>query len=391
MATTDLTPLDNSKLDEIEAAIRALITDVTQFTIYPNPNGATATITSASALTGDDLDNANRIKERFLVDQVQGGVGYKDIILDITSQTLSVKPETGETFSTSNRGFIKMPSVDRVGEYFTAVAEGSGFDQTITNTDLNNGGINVAFGTTAGRVHGDPFVLFVYVINQDDTNANVQAFISGYPNVNAKTSPASTGSNYGEVGALPSGTGRDVFVALGAPGTPANWGGKPMVCIGIIKATKSSGNVWTFSALDNDCGIGKFGQGIWWTQTKGHYGDRASSYFDNNNAPSWAAESITYTYDLSARATVRIAFTGTCTNGSNTSPLGIGLVGVSTRAYRRYIDSLKTASVQRVGGAAIVAASAQLFTTAHTNGTSLLNNALSNSADTYVAEITYQT
>jgi hypothetical protein len=384
MATTTLFPINPDFKDAAISVLNSVLGNTATNIDY---DVNTLDITSASTLTGANKLTAQRVREEFMLDKIVGGIGYSNLSFDITSNVLTTNSASGQDFSPARIGMVKFPSIDRVGEFFTATASSNAFNQTITNTDLNG----VEFGTTTSRAHTDAFPLYIYAINQDDTNANVQLFISGYPNINAKTSPASTGTNYGEVGALPSGTGRDVFVALGAPGTPANWGGKPMVCIGIIKATKAATNIWSFSALDNDSGIGKFGQGIWWTQTAGHYGNKTSSYFDSNNAPSWAAEAITYTYDLSARVKVRVAFTGTCTNGSNTSPLGIGLVGVSTRAYRRYIDSLKTASVQRVGGAAIVAASAQLFTTAHTNGTSLLNNALSNSADTYVAEITYQT
>ncbi len=327
MATLELKPLVND-IQRLDAAKTDLTSNITasitvSYDIEEGADYAVMTITSGSALTGDDLKNAQRVREQYLANPIEGGPGFKGVSITHSSGTLTVQSEIGQSFSVSRTGYIKFPSVDRAGEFFTAAAQSASLDASIDNTDLNG----VEFGATSGRAWGEDRRLYIWAINKDDDNANVKLFISGYFKTEANESPASTGSNYGKIGSLPSGTGWDTWVALSddAGLTPTDYAGKPMVCLGMVKATMSSGNVWSFTTLDEESGVGQFGHEIIWTFPKGHGLADANSYF-YTDGPSFSDETYLYRVHSDGDMSLNCKFSSSpVTNGTGTGDIRIAL------------------------------------------------------------------
>jgi hypothetical protein len=319
MATTDLLPISIDRAGEAAKLLKDNLGDVKSVTINDNGDYATLTVESASALAGTDLRLTERVREEFLVDKVVGETGSKNFSFSLSSNVLSVLSESGYTFDASRIGLAKFDSVNRPGESFTAA-----LTSDITSDELNGDNLTgMLWGTKTGVAWGNNRPLYIYAINEDDTNANVKLFISGYWKTDETTSPSTT-TKFGKVTSLPSEVDHDAFVAFDSSITAADYAGKPMVCLGVVLAQKDASNDWTFQTLTAGTGAGNFGHEVWYDLVEGGIPGSATGSYFGSNGPDWSGTNI-YKYQLhpDGRTTNFFQTAGTRTNGSSSGALAL--------------------------------------------------------------------
>lgn len=341
-------------------------------------------------LSASQAKALNKLRLKYAKFKPPSGLAIHNFSMEVSGGTLSTKTDAGQNFSNESPGVLRMPSVNDAGYDFIGLIKNTG--PTIDDSDLTG----VEWESTASVAWGSARPLYIWAINLDDDNANIQLFISAYFKTDANTSPASTGNNYGKIGSLPSDTDTSVFVAMSddAGLTAADYAGKPMVCLGAIKATKDASNIWTFSALDADTGAGKYMHDVFFAYPAGHGGNAAGEYTATNGPSFPGTEEAKYQVfaDGSLRYLLSTVSGGNCTNGTGTSNTQVGLPAAPDTSalseYRIPMALFRNGGVVRQNTRAYLDSNGYLLMT-HTAGTIAVNNTFSNSGDDFSLDITY--
>jgi len=221
--------------------------------------------------------------------------GYIENLSLVTSggTTLTIASGDGSALSSSNPGYVAMPSGATPGEVvlhtFTA-------NVAMTNTEMNGN----LLGTTSATAWGNSKPLYLYVI-QDDSDANPEFALAPIPNI--EFAPAST-----EIGD-PSSAVADEQISMYSLDdiTETSYDGNPVQLIGCVTATKSSGDVWTFdSVIEGVTGMGRFAEQKIYTFPTAQFGAGASSYCIANGgtAPAFSTNQVQYSMKKNGNITI---------------------------------------------------------------------------------------
>ena len=390
MIKTELSPLtkDVSKLKEAWDALGTL-TQSGGRSVDENNGHATLELFTPSQLSTDDLNDVARIREEFLVDKVQGQCGVKNLSISVEENSVYVRSESGQSFASSRVGLAKIPSNNRPGEFFTATIKNGEF--SISEAAVTG----VLWHTTNNRKWDKDKLLYLWVINPDDTNENVMVFVSSYFKTDASTSPTGA-AKYGSIGNLPTETGHEAFVALTdtLPVAIDNYEGKPMVCIGAFKATKSSSNAWTFK-MDSDVGVEEFGHELWLDFAKGSGGaDSNSFYVGAASAPKFQGGE-TAKYRVLANGQIQFGYlpSPSAINGSNNQDVQMGLPGKYSGPFSEFripLSRIRTSGSIRMNPRMHIDQGSSLAKFEQGMGNVIENDDFSNGQDTVCFLIQFQ-
>lgn len=243
--------------------------------------------------------------------------GAYNLGIDLTSGTFTIQGSDGNTLSSSNVGYIYMPS-STVGQ---SIQYQITTDQSFDDASAAGGSdiIGNLFGLTTGVAESNDVPFYIYAVS-DSTEATVSFGISRIPNLVVTPAAGSLGS--------PSSATADVqaSVFFFDSVTLANYAARPVICIGSFRMTMSASDDWTVSTLAANDGMGKFQEGIVFDVVAGQYGNAAGKYFADNGGTAPAFTSNTNSYMISPAGFIMY-------NGEfvNCSSGGVG--GVSVQQY----------------------------------------------------------
>ena len=278
--------------------------------------------------------------------------------ITLSGGTLTITDAQGAALSTSNPGWVTLPSTT-AGQLITlqVTANASFKDDTHASSDLTNLGFGVT--ETANWANDVPF--FLYAANRANStingvDGNSVFFLSRRPNF---TTMNGTANNIGDTGAIPVNDGQDVVLILGDV-TVANYTGLNCVLIGCLRMRWASATTdWTVQALNRFDGIGPdfldatFQQ--FWTYPTGQNGAAAGTFIQANGGTAPIFTTSTYIYKLTREAEVLCRFYLEGDGGTD----GAGAVDVHFTIPYANTTAL-TQSI--VGSALIVYAAGTIFT-----------------------------
>ena len=179
--------------------------------------------------------------------------------------TLTIASGDGTALSSSNPGYIAMPSGATPGE---VVLHTITANVAMTNTEMDGN----LLGTTSATAWSNSKPLYLYCI-QDDSDANPEFALAPIPSL--EFAPAST-----EIGD-PSSAVADEQISMYSLDdiTETSYDGNPVQLIGVVTATKSSGDSWTFdSVIEGVTGMGVYAEQKIYTFPTGQFGATSSTY-----------------------------------------------------------------------------------------------------------------
>lgn len=223
----------------------------------------------------------------------------------LSTQTVTVHASDGSALSSSNPGYICMPSNSSPGNLilYTITA-----NQTMTNTEMNGN----TFGTTGTTAWGNSLPLYLYVCSND--NEDAISFCWGrIPHM--KVSPSS--GNMGD----PSSATANLEYSLYAFDdiVETSYDNNNCFALGSLTATKDASDVWVFDMMvEGKDGIGLFNEETDFIFPDGQNGAAASKNMKDNlgTAPGFSARYYAYQVRKNGRCRCLINNEGASSNGS---------------------------------------------------------------------------
>ncbi len=198
----------------------------------------------------------------------------------------SVTGSNGSALSNSNIGYISIPSKSAPGRIlnFALTADQAFIDDNGSSEIIGN-----LFGHTTGRATTQDIPFFIYaVLNDAETALALMCCRVSH----LQTSPAA--ANIGQPGSAIADLQNDFFSFDTI--TATDYDANPCVCIGCFRMRMSASDDWTVQTLASSDGIGKFYDGVYFTQAVGHYGADASVYTIANGGTAATFSSINVQY-----------------------------------------------------------------------------------------------
>lgn len=242
--------------------------------------------------------------------------------------TFILRARDGSNLSTSNPGYVVMPSTTPGRIVRLKVTSNQTFND---DAHANSSIIGNEFGLTSGVAWAQDRPFYIYAVNRNDSDANLRFAIS--PNPCARLSPVTAQIGRSLLVAPTPSDKNFFFLGGGAPETSHNE--KPCLLIGGFRMQMSASDDWTVQTLDTSKGDGIRHDpfvGKWFTFPTGQMGAGAGSYFftSSGTVPSWATPAnIDYMYHLGLDGICKIVFatvnSGNVTNGTGTGQLNLSL------------------------------------------------------------------
>lgn len=261
--------------------------------------------TTASKLASDTIEFVGCLQPGWM----------NNLGIALSGGTLSIVDAGGTALSSTNLGYVTVPSTTG-GQFVTlAVTAGGSFnDDANASSDLTNLGFGIT--ETADWAQDMPF--FLYVVNRansdiDGSDGSSAFFLSRSPNL--YTTPSSA-DDIGDTGSIPVNDSQDVILIMDNV-TVANYTSLPCQLIGSLRMRWSTTtDDWTVQTLGNSDGLGKeqltkqFSR--WWTMPKGQNGSDTSSYLQPNSGtvPAFSNEVYEYRIHQSGECTVQVHLSG---------------------------------------------------------------------------------
>jgi len=224
---------------------------------------------------------------------------------------------SGKSLTVAAKGVTKVrfPKVGSLGDW--VVLDLTGFTKTFDfDTNFNSAGC----GITESVDWGNAMPWFDYLVNVDNTAANVQLGTSRDPR--ATQTPASANIHYNN--AVSSTENQSNFMLACA--NTVSGAEKPCICIGSHRMTyASSDKDWTPQSIVSSDGFRRFQEGVVFTFPKGQNGATASKYFSEAGSTTsldFADTVIKYTINRDGRFWTR--YSGG-TRGANSDASNIDL------------------------------------------------------------------
>jgi len=241
--------------------------------------------------------------------------------LTLTAGTLSLASISGGGApSATNPVYFTYPTSD--GSWQTVTFTSTTYctiRDTTAGTDMN--GMNL--GTTAGVAWGDVMPLFIYLVSD---GVNPCLFLSRFPVLNGGLSYATTYLGYAGV---PPATNQDYnMIGCTTNNITISHASKPALLIGVVEATKSAANSWTFSTLNYSYNLGNFGRvyNTSYTFPTGQNGAGVGTYNPPiANTPTYSSQTYTYFFRKNGSVGIRVQLSNTVggTPGAGASSLQI--------------------------------------------------------------------
>jgi hypothetical protein len=328
-----LNNIDVEKIDQLKADATLLFSgDVTFSNTSEDAN--TVDYEFEGTLSAGESILVNRLKSKYAKVRPSKHDVFENISFKIDSDTLYLKDAVGEDFAKDSPGALRIPSVNDPGIDFIANIVSAG--PSLAASALTN----LLWGTKVSTAWSETRLAYVWVGNKDDTQEGVKVFLSACFKTDGRKMPDNA-NKIGKLGSLPSEIDIDAFVCTDSGITVADYVDVPMVCIGVVKMTKSASDVWTYSALDEDTGAGKYGHNIWQVLVKGGIAGTITNSYYGSNSPSWNGSNL-FVYNLRANGDVEYDHQtlGTRTNGTSSGAFSIYGYG-KNEGQNKSVDYLK--------------------------------------------------
>ena len=258
-----------------------------------------------------EFDQTNNTIENITVDNITNTIlrmvpyRIENIAFTESSGTVTMHSADGTALSATNPGYVCLPSNATPGQLILHTITAN---QVMVNTEMNG---NI-FGTTASVAWGNAMPLYFYLC-ADDSDTNVKAFWGRIPHM--KKSPVNT--SIGD----PSSATADAEISLYSWDdiTETSYDANNCAAFGSIRVTKSSGDVWTFTAMaEGQDGIGLFNDSTKLTFPDGQNGAASGKNMKNNGgtAPGFSARYYTYFISRHGKLHGYINNEGAASNGS---------------------------------------------------------------------------
>lgn len=232
--------------------------------------------------------------------------------ISLAAGVFSVVDAQGDTLSSSNPGYVTVPSTTG-GQYVTLkVSVAHTFnDDSHASSSLTN----LGWGITEAADWANDMPFFLYVVNRANsdlagTDGSSMFFIARHP---CMTTTPSSANDIGDVGAIPTNDSQDVILIL-KDVTVANYVSLPCQLVGGFRMQWSTTtDDWTVQTLGNTDGVGAvqlskhFGKR--WTFPAGQNGAVSGRYMLLNggtSVPQWSTQ--TYYYIVNPNGTVWVTF-----------------------------------------------------------------------------------
>lgn len=323
------------------------------------------------------------------VDPPVAVAGTRNIGLSLSSNVLKVIGANGSVFSSTNPGWVNLPSTTAGRRVTLSVTS-----DTHTLNDAGHGTpqfIDEPFGKTAGIAWGSAMPLYLYACLQDG-DAGIKFALSPRPNATVVPPTANIGYQL-----TPAATPSDNnFFFLTSTDPTTAFDGNPCIRIGGVRATMSSGNDWTFTALSNSVGDGISPnpyEGEMFTMPVSQMGAETGEYLaaSGGTQPTWATPAnIAYEYSMRLDGRFEVHFStqdaGACTNGTGTGSLNVATpykVFTTSGSERKVIGAYQATSAGTTSGGLIgsISEGASQITLFDTSNTAILGNDFSAAGD----------
>ena len=245
---------------------------------------------------GGNIETLNAIK-----DALPSGI-TSNCGLALAAGVLSLTDESGDALSATNPCCIGVPSIT-VGENVTLcfTAAQTMNDDSHASSHLTD----LGFSITETADWGEDMPYFVYVVNEDDTDANAGIFISRRPSLYQTPGGVFIHDKDAEAG------NDDDSSIFGMWSDDAGKANKPCVLIGTIEMQWSTTtDDWTVQVLTGYVGIGVDriikSLGVWWKMVVGQNGNAAGKYFADNGGTAPAFDTNIYYYKWNINGSVLI-------------------------------------------------------------------------------------
>jgi hypothetical protein len=200
--------------------------------------------------------------------------------LTVSGGTLTLTSADGSALSGGNPGKVFIGSNVNFGKVIEYSLTGN---QTITEAALAGGNL---FNTFTGRAWADQMPFFVYMVASSTDTAPLMMICRQSHHYISSASIGVSGSPVA-----------DSQFSFFSSGTPTAYLSQSCVCIGSIRMTKDAANAWTFTALNETDGIGRFREGELFDMASNQGVTAASGYFLNITPPVFTTNTVKYSID----------------------------------------------------------------------------------------------
>lgn len=213
-------------------------------------------------------------------------IGVENIAISYSSPNFTIHGTGGRTLSTSNPGYVTLPSKSSPGDIIRipVTANQSFIDDNGASEIIGN-----LFGLTTGIAYAQDIPFYIYAVINDAEDA-IQFMIARIPH--ATTSPSA--ANIGAPDDPVSDTGTSFWSLDNIDETLYDQ--NPCICVGSFRMRMSASDDWTVQTLDNRDGINQFQETREFTQVAGHFGAASGKFWADNGgtAPSFSTNTISY-------------------------------------------------------------------------------------------------
>lgn len=267
-------------------------------------------------------------------------IGWQNLGITYSSSTFSITAANGTALSSSNPGYITLPSRAAPGATVTiTITANQGFiDDTGASEIIGN-----LFGLTTGRAHANAIPFAIYAVLNDAESAIAFMCSRGW---GYTTSP--TSSAIGFPGTANAAVQKSMFSFDTI--TATQWDSNPCLQIGSFRMAMSSSDDWTVQNLDYHDGIGNFQSGITFTVASGQFGAATSSFFlaNGGTAPIFGVQSMFYRIYQGGLIELTL-------HARNPSTAGVG--AVTSLMATPYLTQSQTSTIESLGSGSVYSTS----------------------------------
>ena len=274
--------------------------------------------------------------------------GYvENISFTLSTQTVTVHGADGTALSSTNPGYICLPSNSTAGQLvlYTITA-----NQAMTNTEMNGN----LFGTTTSTAYAKAKPLFLYALSNDAESAIAFAW-GAIPHIT--TAPAST-----EIGD-PSSAVADEQISLYSFDdiTETLYDGNQCLSLGSCTAQKDASDIWTFDSFGSFDGMGLFQEGRRHEYASGHHGADSGTFCLPNGGTAAVYSTVKVYYYLSRNGFIFLEYSLRNDGGTD----GSGAVDAKYTVPFYSVDDVSGIAGTVTGGQVRIAGGNYYHTTFH--------------------------
>lgn len=274
--------------------------------------------TNGNTVLGSDSSDSLSVNAKAFFGSVVGlhSLGWlSNLSISYSGGTLTMTDPSGSSLSTTNPGYVTVPSTTSGRSVSLKVTAPASFnDDAHASSDLTNFG----FGITESAAWGQDMPFFLYVVNRNNSNldgvdGSSMFFLARSPTMHTTPSAA---NNIGDTGAIAV-TDDQTSILILADVTVANYTSLPCQLIGAIRMQWSSVNTdWTVQSLGNSDGLGAaqlektFSRTWLFPQQQNGASSGTHMLPNGGTAPVFTTSNYSYLLDRFGRCTAYIMLTG---------------------------------------------------------------------------------